>query len=157
MPICRGCFSFFRPFPVIPGWPLVQGRPGGMSGWLCLPTAIGIELILERGRQAWQGANDSKMQLQPWKTRLPCMPNGTSQDSADLTVQRSTEGSHLKSGASATRGRRSRAAINDIDSVRVHSSNVQPLQNSRSGWPFKGELPKDGHSWTFYRLRVEGR
>ena len=41
-----------------------------------MPTASGIELfliesILERGRRAWQRANDSKMQLQLWKTRLP--------------------------------------------------------------------------------------
>ena len=67
-------FSFFLPFPAIsghsglaagPGWSLERGRPAGMLGGLCLPNAIGIELILERWRQAWQGANDSKMQPQP--------------------------------------------------------------------------------------------
>ena len=74
--IAGAVFRVFLPFPVIcrhsgGGWALVQDRHARMSGGLCLPTPSGIELILERGRQAWKGADDSKMQLQLWKTRLP--------------------------------------------------------------------------------------
>ena len=52
-------FRSFPAIPAIPGWPLVQGRPAGISGGLCMPSVIDIALMLERWHQAWQGANDT--------------------------------------------------------------------------------------------------
>ena len=52
-------FLSFPLIPAIPGWPLVQGRPAGISEGLCMSSVIDIALMLERWHQAWQGANDT--------------------------------------------------------------------------------------------------
>ena len=111
LPFCFSCH--FRSFPVIPCWPPVPGRPAGMAGGLCSPNFISTELILGRWRQAWQGANDSKMQLQPWKTRLPCGPivsNGF------VAIGRTPPGqSHLKNPAGVLTGAAMKAGSHGLE------------------------------------------
>ena len=65
MPVYRGSFfmiplisAHFRHYsviPAIPGWPLVQSRPPGMSDGFCLLAVIYIEHMLYKWRRLGKG------------------------------------------------------------------------------------------------------
>ena len=63
LPVYRGCFFLFRSFPfisAIPGWPLVQSRPTGMSVGFCLPSVICIEHMLYKRCRLGKGRVSAK-------------------------------------------------------------------------------------------------
>ena len=59
-PLISAHFRHYYVIPAIPGWPLVQSRPTGMSVGFCLPSVIDIEHMLYNGRRSGKGQMTAK-------------------------------------------------------------------------------------------------